>query len=199
MVPLRLSCLGAPSIGVDKGPGIVDETFDAVGEALCCAAAIRLGGAVQVLTGRSGLLDHYVPIMAGVESITAFLDGKELDDDLLGSAFAESWSLGARYPAGLAGRVFVNDWSRLVFGTVGLTKAKQQNFGAAQALDFASQAAAAWPSAVRICSFDSMARLQLACQLEAEDRLRKDGLPVLWKLAEVSSKQYRQAAEQLIG
>ncbi|MCX5357288.1 hypothetical protein OG864_00630 [Streptomyces sp. NBC_00124] len=176
----------------------MDETFDAVGEALCCAAAIRLGGAVQVLTERSGLLDHYIPIMAGVESITAFFDGQELDDDLLGSAFAESWSLGARYPAGLVGRVFVNDWSRLVFGTVGLTKAKQQNFGAAQALDFASQAAA-WPSAVRIGSFDGMARFELACQQEAEDRLRKDGLPVLWKLAEVSSKQYRQAAEQLIG
>ncbi|MFC8198165.1 hypothetical protein ACFUTV_22600 [Streptomyces sp. NPDC057298] len=184
---------------MDKGLGIVDETFDAVGEALCCAAAIRLGGAVQVLIERSGLLDHYIPIMAGVENITAFLDGQEFDNDLLASAFAESWSLGAIYPAGLAGRVFVNDWSRLVFGTVGLTKANQQTYGAAQALDFASQAAAAWPSAVRIGSFDSLARFELACQQEAEDRLRKDGLPDLWKLAEASSQQYRQAAEQLIG
>ncbi|MPY31519.1 hypothetical protein FNH09_09540 [Streptomyces adustus] len=177
----------------------MDETFDAVGEALCCAAAIRLGGAVQVLTERSGLLENYNSIMAGVENITAFLDGQELDNDLLGHAFAESWSLGASYPTGLAGRTFVNDWSRLVFGTVGLTKPKQCNFGAAQALDFASQAAAAWPSAVRIGSFDSLARFELACQQEAEDRLRKDGLPALWKLAEVRSKQYRQAAEQLIG
>ncbi|MFJ2391409.1 hypothetical protein ACIOTI_01505 [Streptomyces sp. NPDC087843] len=176
----------------------MDETFDVVGEALCCAAAIRLGGAVQVLTERSGLLDHYIPIRAGVRSITAFLDGQALDDALLGSAFAESWSLGVSYPIGLGGRAFVNRWSSLVFGTVGLTRSKQQDFGPAQALDFASEAAAAWPSAVRIGSFDSLARFESACQQEAENRLRKDGLPALWKLAEVRSKQYRQVAEQFV-
>lgn len=174
------------------------ETFDAVGEALCCAAAIRLSGAVQVLTERSGLLDHYTPIMAGVENITAFLDGLELDNDVLGHAFGASWCLGARYPTGLAGRGFVDDWSRLVFGTVGLTKPKQCSFGASQALDYASRAAAAWPSAVRIGSFDSLARFERACQQEA-DRLRKDGLPALWQLAEVRSKPYRRTAEQLSG
>ncbi|MFF3889604.1 hypothetical protein [Streptomyces sp. NPDC001914] len=175
------------------------ETFDVVGEALCCAAAIRQGGAVQVLTERSGLLDHYIPIKAGVESITAFLDGQELDDDLLADAFAESWSLGVRYPAALAGRTFVDDWSRLAFATVGLTKAKQPTFGPTQALDYASRAAATWPSAVRIGSFDGLARFEFACQQEAQDRLRTDGLAALWKLARDRSKQYRQVAEQLIG
>ncbi|MFG3127255.1 hypothetical protein [Streptomyces tendae] len=77
----------------------MDEAFDAAGTASCCAAAIRLGGTVQVLTTRSGLLDHYSPIMAGLENIKAFLDGRGLDDDLLSFAFAESWSLDARYPA----------------------------------------------------------------------------------------------------
>ncbi|MFF9310751.1 GNAT family N-acetyltransferase [Streptomyces sp. NPDC014748] len=103
----------------------MDEAFDAAGTALCCAAAIRLGAAVQVLTTRSGLLDHFSPIMAGLENITAFLDGRGLDDDLLGSAFAESWSLDARYPAELAGHAFLKGWSSLVFGTVVLTRPKQ--------------------------------------------------------------------------
>ncbi|WP_129798288.1 hypothetical protein [Streptomyces sp. F001] len=177
----------------------MDETFDAVGEALCCAAAIRLGGATQVLTERSGLLDRYSLIMAGVESIVAFLDGQELDDDLLGSAFAESWSLDARYPTGLTGHGFVKGWTSLVFGTVVLTRPKQQNIVAAQTLDFASKAVAAWPSAIRIDSFDSLARFELTCQQEAKDRLRKDSLPALWKLTEVRSKQYRQVAERLVG
>ncbi|MGW6545046.1 hypothetical protein ACWGBH_19640 [Streptomyces massasporeus] len=177
----------------------MDETFDAAGLALCCAAAIRLGGAVRVLTERAGLLEHCVPIMAGLESITALLDGREVDDDLLGSAFAESWSLDARYPTGLAGHAFVKDWSCLVFATIVLTRPKQQDIVAAQALSFASKAVAAWPSAIRVDSFDSLARFELACRHEAEDQLRKDALPALWELTEVRSKQYRQVADQLIG
>ncbi|MER5834495.1 hypothetical protein ABT116_27605 [Streptomyces sp. NPDC002130] len=177
----------------------MDETFDAVGEALCCAATIRLGGAVQVLTERSDLFDRYSVIMAGVRSIAAFLDGRELDDDLVGSAFAESWSMDARYPAQLVGHAFVKDWTFLVFGTLVMTRPRQQNIVAALTLDFASKAAAAWPSAIGIDSFDSLARFELACRQEAEDRLLRDGLPALWRLAEVRSKQYRQAAEELVG
>lgn len=182
-----------------KGWGIVDEAFDAAGTALCCAAAIRLGGAVQVLTTRSALLDHYNPIMAGLENITAFLDGRGLDDNLLGSAFAESWSLDARYPADLAGHAFVKGWSSLVFGTVVLTRPKHQNITSAKTLEFASKAAASWPTAVRIGSFDSLLRFEAACQQEAEARMREGGLPALWKLTEDRTKQYRQTTEQFIG
>ncbi|MGW5421635.1 hypothetical protein [Streptomyces sp. NPDC003943] len=177
----------------------MDETFDTAGVALCCAAAIRLGGAAQVLTVRSDLLDHYYPIMAGLENITAFLDGRGLDDDLLDSAFAESWSLDARYPAGLASHPFVKGWSSLVFGTVVLARPKQQNLAAAQTLEFASKAAASWPTAVRIGHFDSLIRFEAMCQQEAEARMREDGVPTLWELTEDRSKQYRQAAKQLIG
>lgn len=186
-------------MGLGKGWGIVDEAFDAAGTALCCAAAIRLGRAVQVLTTRSGLLDHYSPIMAGLENITAFLGGRGLDDDLLGSAFAESWSLDARYPAELTGRSFVKGWSSLVFGTVVLTRPKQQDITSAQTMEFALKAAESWPTAVRIGSFDSLLRFEAACQQEAGARMKEGGLPALWKLTEDRSKQYRQAAEQLIG
>ncbi|AKZ53631.1 hypothetical protein SAM23877_0582 [Streptomyces ambofaciens ATCC 23877] len=182
-----------------KGWGIVDEAFNAAGTALCCAAAIRLGGAVQVLTTRSALLDHYNPIMAGLENITAFLDGRGLDDNLLGSAFAESWSLDARYPADLAGHAYVKGWSSLVFGTVVLTRPKQQNITSAKTLEFTSKAAASWPTAVRIGSFDSLLRFEAACQQEAEARMREGGLPALWKLTEDRTKQYRQTTEQFIG
>ncbi|MGV9897466.1 hypothetical protein [Streptomyces tendae] len=177
----------------------MDEAFDAAGTALCCAAAIRLGGAVQVLTARSGLLDHYSPIMAGLENITAFLDGRERDDNILGTAFAESWSLDARYPAELAGHAFVKGWSSLVFGTVVLTRPKQQSITSAQTMEFASKAAASWPTAVRIASFDSLLRFEAACQQEADARMREGGLPALWKLAEERSKQYRQTTELFIG
>ncbi|MGW6534791.1 hypothetical protein ACWGBV_00960 [Streptomyces sp. NPDC055051] len=177
----------------------MDEAFDAAGTALCCAAAIRLGGAVEILTARAGLLDHCSPIMAGLENITEFPDGRGLDDDLLGSAFAESWSLDARYPAELPSHAFVKEWSYLVFGTVVLTRPKQQNITSAQTLEFASKAAASWPTAVFIGSFDSLLRFEEACQQEAEVRIREGGLPALWKLTEDRSKQYRQATEQFIG
>ncbi|MGW9451452.1 hypothetical protein [Streptomyces sp. NPDC055632] len=176
----------------------MDETFDAEGTTLCCAAAIRLGGAAEILTARSGLLDHYSPIMAGLKNITEFLDGRGLDDDLLGSAFAESWSLDARYPARLTSHAFVKEWSSLVFGTVVLTRPKQQDIVAARALKCASTAVAAWPSAVRIGPFDSLIFFELACRQEAEARMREDGLPALWELTEDRSKQYRQAAERLV-
>ncbi|MET8968756.1 hypothetical protein [Streptomyces hydrogenans] len=154
---------------------------------------------MQVLTTRSGLLDHYSPIMAGLENIRAFLNGRELDDELLGSAFAESWSLDGRYTAELASHAFVMGWSSLVFGTVVLTRPKQPNIAAAQTMEFASKAAASWPTAVHIGSFDSLFRFEAACQQEAEARMREDGLPALWKQTEDRSKQYRQTAEQLIG
>ncbi|WP_435134561.1 hypothetical protein [Actinacidiphila sp. bgisy144] len=176
----------------------MDETFDVAGEALCCAAAIRLGGAAQVLTERAGLVDRYSRIMSGVANITAFLDGRDLNDELLGSAFAESWSLDARYPAEFAGHDFVRGWSVVVFVVVVLTKPKQQDIVAAQGLGSASEAVAAWPSAIRIGAFDSLARFELACQQEAEDQLRRNGLPALWKLAEAQSKHYFHAAEQLV-
>nr|CAJ89502.1 hypothetical protein SAML0515 [Streptomyces ambofaciens ATCC 23877] len=154
---------------------------------------------MQVLTTRSALLDHYNPIMAGLENITAFLDGRGLDDNLLGSAFAESWSLDARYPADLAGHAYVKGWSSLVFGTVVLTRPKQQNITSAKTLEFTSKAAASWPTAVRIGSFDSLLRFEAACQQEAEARMREGGLPALWKLTEDRTKQYRQTTEQFIG
>ncbi|GHJ41396.1 hypothetical protein [Streptomyces sp. TS71-3] len=174
------------------------ETFDAVGEALCRAAAIRPGSAVQVLSEQASLRDPYNLIMAGVGNIVAFLDGQELDDDVLGSAFAESWFLDARYPAEFAGHDFIRGWTSVVCLAVVLTKPKQQDIVAAQCLDFASKAAAVWPSAIRIGSFGSLARFELACQQETEDQLRKNGLPALWELAEVRSRQYRQAAEWLV-
>ncbi|WP_329372168.1 hypothetical protein OG896_36130 [Streptomyces sp. NBC_00669] len=174
------------------------ETFDVAGEALCCAAAIRLGGAAQVLTEGAGLVGRYSRIMSGVANIVSFLDGRELDDELLGSAFAESWSLDARYPAELAGHDFVRGWSIVVFVVVALTKQKQQDIAAAQGLDLASEAVAAWPSAISIGSFDSLARFELSCQQEAEDQLRRNGLPALWTLAEAQSEPYRQAAEGLV-
>ncbi|MEV6201098.1 hypothetical protein AB0M64_14060 [Streptomyces sp. NPDC051771] len=177
----------------------MDEALDSAGLALCCAAAIRLGGAVQVLTARSGLIDHSSPIMAGLENIMVSLDGRGFDDDLLGDAFAESWSLDRRYPAGLPGHAFVRGWSILVFGTVALTRPSQQDIVAAQTLDFASEATAAWPSAVRIGPFATLARFEAACRQEAEDRLRENGLPALRQVTEDRSESYRQVAEQLVG
>ncbi|NEB90575.1 hypothetical protein [Streptomyces bauhiniae] len=177
----------------------MDEMFDAVGEALCCAAAIRVGGAVRVLTERAGVLEHYDTIMAGIESTTGFLDGRELDDELVVAAFAESWSLDSRCPAGFAGHTVVKGWASLAFGVTALTRPKQGDTSAAQWLECASHAAAAWPSGVRVDSYDSLAHFELACQQEAADRLRKDGLPALWELADVRSKQYHQVAEELRG
>ncbi|MFF7813782.1 hypothetical protein ACFZCF_17990 [Streptomyces sp. NPDC007945] len=175
------------------------ESHDAVGVALCCSAAIRLGGAVRVLVDRSGLLDHYTPIMAGVENIRAFLGGRELDDELRATAFAESWFLEARHPAEFPGRAFLKDWASLVWCTVVLARPGGESFGAAQVLDLASQAAAAWPSTAPVGDFDTLAAFERSCLREAEDRLRRDGLPALWELTEERSRQYRRVAEQLTG
>ena len=176
----------------------MDEMVDTTGMALCCAAAIRLGGATRMLVGRAGLSDHYSLVSAGVDAITASLEGQDLNEDVLGKAFGENWTLDGFYPAELPGRVFCRRWTQLVFVTIVLTRPKQQQLVAAQGLESALEAAAAWPSDVRIDSFARLADYELACQQLAEGRLRKDGLPALWKLAEEQSERYRQAAELLV-
>ncbi|MFJ7045559.1 hypothetical protein ACIQVC_19425 [Streptomyces sp. NPDC101112] len=175
------------------------EMFDEAGTALCCAAAIRLGGAVRVLAGRAGLSDSYGLVSAGVDDISASLDGQGLDECVLGKAFGENWTLDARYPAEVPGQVFLHRWTQLVFVTIVLTKPGQRQLVAAQGLDSAFQAATAWPLAVRVNSFACLADYELDCQQEAEGRLRKGGLPALWELAEEQSEWYRRAAELLVG
>lgn len=166
---------------------------------MCCAAAIRLGGAMHVLAARAGLPDRYDLVVAGVDNIVASLEGKDLDESVLGKAFGENWTLDARYPAELSGRAFFRKWTQLVFVTIVLTRPRQQQLVAVQGLDSALEAAAAWPSDVPVASFTRLADYELACQQEAEKRLRKGGLPALRKLAGEQTEQYRRAAELLIG
>lgn len=177
----------------------MDETVGAVGEALCCAAAVRLGGAARVLADRAGLSDHYGLVAAGVDGIVASLDGQGRDDSVLGSAFGANWTLGARYPAELPGGTFLGKWTQLVFVALVLTRPRQQQLAAVQGLDAALEAAAAWPSDVRAGSFMRLADFEQACRQAAEERLREGGLPALWKLAGAQSEHYRRAAELLVG
>ncbi|WAU82954.1 hypothetical protein O1Q96_26680 [Streptomyces sp. Qhu-G9] len=177
----------------------MDERSDAAGKGLCCAAAIRLGGATRVLAARAGLSDRYELVAAGVGCIVASLEGQELDDSMVSEAFGENWSLDARYPAELPGLAFFEGWTRLVFVTIGLTRPGQRELDPAQGLDFALEAAAAWPSDAHDESFTRLADFELACQQGAAERVRADGLPALWKLAEAQSEPYRRAAELLVG
>ncbi|MBK3566126.1 hypothetical protein [Streptomyces sp. MBT62] len=177
----------------------MDEMLDATGAALCCAAAIRLGGAMRVLAARAEVPDHYDLVVAGVDNIVASLEGKDLDESVLGKAFGENWDLDVRYPAELSGGAFFRRWTQLVFVTIVLTRPRQQQLVAVQGLDSALEAAAAWPSDVSVDSFIRLADYELACQRDAEKRLRKGSLPALWKLAEEQSGQYRRAAELFVG
>ncbi|MFI1352940.1 hypothetical protein ACH4TV_05050 [Streptomyces sp. NPDC020898] len=176
----------------------MDKTFDAAGEALCCAAAVRLDGALRVLAARAGLSDRYDRVMAGVGHLAASLDGGELDDGILGSAFAANWNLGMEYPDDLSGMGFFRKGLKIVFVALVLTRPDQQVVPS-QGLEFALEAAATWPSDVHVDSFTRLADFELSCQQEAEERLRMDGLSALWELAEAQSEQYRRAAELLVG
>ncbi|MGW2783645.1 hypothetical protein ACWC3X_20715 [Streptomyces populi] len=134
-----------------------------------------------------------------MDDIVACLGRRDFDDDVLGKAFGENWSLDARYPAELWGRVFFHKWTQLVFVLFVLTRPRQRQLVAAQGLDAALEAAATWPSDVRVDSFTRLADFESACQEEAEERLRTGGAPALWKSAEEQSEQYRRAAELLAG
>ncbi|MFF3202336.1 MULTISPECIES: hypothetical protein [unclassified Streptomyces] len=176
----------------------MEKTFDTTGEALCCAASVRLGGALRVLAARAGLSDRYDTVMAGMEHLAASLDGGELDDAVLGPAFGANWNLGTRYPDDLSGVEFFRTGLKIVFVALVHTRPGQQA-EPAQGLEFALEAAEAWPTDVRIGSFTRLADFELACQQEAEARLRTDGLAALWKLTEGRCEQYRRVAELLVG
>lgn len=177
----------------------MDEMLDATGTALCCAAAIRLGGAMHVLAARAGLSDRYDLVVAGVDNIAASLEGQDLDEGVLGEAFGENWTLDAGYPAELPGRAFFGKWTQLVFVTIVLTRPGQRQLVAAQGLESALEAAAAWQCGAPVDSFTCLADYESACQREAEKRLPQGALTSLWELAEQQSEYYRRAAELLVG
>ncbi|MHA5053190.1 hypothetical protein [Streptomyces sp. SD15] len=133
-----------------------------------------------------------------MEHLTASLGGGELDDGVLGPAFSANWTLGDRYPAELPGTEFFSAGLKIVFVALVLTRPDQQ-LVPAQGLDWALEAAAAWPSEVRIDSFTRLDDFELACQVEAEERLRTGGLSALRELAEAQADQYRRAAASLVG
>ncbi|MEV7083730.1 hypothetical protein AB0N88_35135 [Streptomyces sp. NPDC093516] len=162
------------------------ETFDAKGEALCCAAVIRLGGATGVLAARADLTDGYRRIVAGVENIAAFLEGHPLDRDVVSSAFAENWFLDGKYPAQLPGRSFFKAWSDVVFVALALTLRDQPQISASLGMDSALRAASALPSSLPLRAYE------LACQQEAEVQLRASGVGELWGLAGRQAGHYRR-------
>lgn len=51
----------------------MSEISDEMSQALCCAAAVRLDGALAVLADRAQLSDRYNQVVAGVESVIASL------------------------------------------------------------------------------------------------------------------------------
>jgi hypothetical protein len=104
----------------------VEKTFDTTGEALCCAASVRLGGALRVLAARAGLSDRYDTVMAGMEHLAASLDGGELDDAVLGPAFGANWNLGTRYPDDLSGVEFFRSGLKIVFVALVHTRPDRQ-------------------------------------------------------------------------
>ncbi|MFJ4786309.1 hypothetical protein [Streptomyces sp. NPDC088794] len=176
----------------------MDEPFDSAGLALCCAAAIRLGGAVRVLAGGAGLGPRYDVVAAGLEHVVDFLGGREreVDRSLLGPAFGMNWALDGEYPAGLPGAAFFRSAGTVVFIAFVAARPDQQ-IAPAQGLTAAVEATAAWPSEVD--PFTSLADFEPACRREAAERLRTDGLPALWELAREQSERYRRVAETLAG
>ncbi|WP_340379298.1 hypothetical protein U5640_29950 [Streptomyces sp. SS7] len=175
-----------------------DRTFDTDGEALCCAAAVRLGGALRVLAALGGLSDRYGRIEAGLGSLKAFVGGRERDDDALAEAFVANWSLGTRYGDELPGAAFFRAGTRIVDVAI-IVARTEQPVDPVQGLSQALEAAAAWPSEIHISSFTQLADFERACQTEAEERLRTGGLPGLWELADEQAGHYRRAAELLVG
>lgn len=175
-----------------------DRTFDTAGEALCCAAAVRLGGALRVLAALGGLSDRYDKVEAGLGSLMAFVGGQERDDDALADAFVANWSLGTRYRDELPGAAFFRAGMRIVDVAI-IVARTEQPVDPAQGLSQALEAAAAWPSEIRVGSFTQLADFERACQAEAEKRLRTGNLPDLWELAEAQADYYRRTAELLVG
>jgi hypothetical protein len=144
------------------------------------------------------LSDRYRQVAAGVENVIAALDGQELDITVLGTAFGVNWTLGTRYPAELSSGSFFRGGLRIVdVVLVGTRPGRQVTY--AQGLEHALAAAAAWPVQVEGQVGTGLADFELACQGEAHEQLREDGLPALWELAAVQAGQYRRAAELLVG
>ncbi|MGW6563682.1 hypothetical protein [Streptomyces hydrogenans] len=166
--------------------------------AICCATAIRLGGALDVMTRSTHLGNAYSRVDCGVQAVLAWHQDEEVClDDTVSEGFAASWHLSTAFPRDHFAFPFFQSGGKAVafaFMTSRETDPEEQLRGALHA---ATEAAESWPGSNREGSTLEILNFEEECQRESLIKVQEFGIGALRDLAISQASVYRRAAESL--
>lgn len=165
--------------------------------ALCCATAIRIGGALGVLADGVRLGDYYHRVDRGLRCMLLSYQGGELKPDVVAEAFAASWHLGTVFPSANQVARFFGAGLGVADFAIMASKAEDKGEPLRAALQRALEAARLWPGPINDKFSLNLAQFESSCQSKALTRLRSGGIAALSECAEFESQRYREIAEGL--
>jgi hypothetical protein len=164
---------------------------------LCCATAIRIGGALGFLADGAKLGDYYSRVDRGLRSMLLSYQGADLNSDAVADAFAASWHLGTVFPSGSQVALFFGAGLGVADFAIMASTAENKVEPLQAALGRALEAARLWPRSINEEIPLDLVGFESSCQANALMNLRSGGVPSLVECIEGQSRRYREIAESL--
>ena len=161
---------------------------------LCCATAIRIGGALGVLADGVMLGDYYRRVDRGLRCMLLAYHGVEANPDAIAEAFAASWHLGTVFPSASQVARFFGAGLCVADFAIKASKAEDKVEPLRAALQRALEAARLWPRPIREEISLDLVEFESSCQANALMDLRSGGVPALSECIEGQSQRYREIA-----
>lgn len=162
---------------------------------LCCATAIRIGGALGVLADGVKLGDYYSRVDRGLRSMLLSYQGGDLNSDAVADAFAASWHLGTVFPRESQVARFFGAGLGVADFAIMASTAEDRIEPLRAALGRALEAARLWPRSINEEMPFDLVGFESSCQANALMNLRSGGVPFLVECVEGQSRRYREIAE----
>ncbi|MCF4119871.1 hypothetical protein L1785_02660 [Antribacter sp. KLBMP9083] len=163
--------------------------------ALCCATAIRWGGALGAIAEGFELGSDYNLVDRGVRAALSRHQGGEFQRDVISEGHAASWLLGT---------ILFEKGELATFLTQGIVVADYAMMTARDGdggsvlkvtLKRAMETARLWPWPVGLVPFSSLAELESKCQEDDLARILSGGTASLVAGADVEAQRFRSIAE----
>lgn len=173
----------------------IDDFGSKEAGALCCATAIRIGGALGVLSDRVSLGDQYRHVDRGLRCMLLFYQGQNQNSDVVAEAFAASWHLGTVFPSESQVAQFFRSGLNVADFAIMASKAEDRSVPLRAALRKALETARLWPGPIHKDAPLGLLEFESSCQTTTLMRLQSGGIPAMNECIENQSRRYRIIAE----
>ncbi|WP_188282402.1 hypothetical protein [Streptomyces sp. CBMA29] len=167
-------------------------------KALACATAVRVGGALYILSEASGLDEDYYGVDAGIQSGMVAASGRrELNQGIVRGAIEDCNSLSSRYLQSMDASAFFVAGVEMTRMVLEFISEVHPGESLQRIKGKALEAAGGWPSVIDGQAQSSLLEFEIACQGRAEDVLAAEGVRALREAAGADALGYRRAAQAL--